>query len=312
MAYAKVTVVGAGHVGATTAMLLAMHQACDVVLVDVAEGLAGGKALDMMHARSVERFGPKITGADGYGPTAGSDVVVITAGVPRKPGMTRDELLAVNARIVRSVVEGAVAQSPDAILVCVTNPLDIMTQMAWRVSGFESARVLGMGGVLDSARFAYFIAEATGVDVSEVDAVVVGAHGDAMVPLPRLSTVSGRAVTEMLPPEKVEEVVRRTVFGGAEVVSLLKTGSAYYAPAASVCAQVRAILDDSRATLPACVLLEGQYGLQDVYMSVPAVLGRAGVIEVPEWELSPGELEALRASAAGITEGSAALRAAGG
>jgi malate dehydrogenase len=209
----KVTVVGAGNVGATAAFSLATRGAADVVLVDVAEGTAQGKALDMMHARSVLRFGGTVTGSNGYAETAGSDVVVITAGVPRRPGMTRDELLAVNAGIVRSVVVAAVAASPDAVLLCVTNPLDVMTQLAWQLSGLPSARVLGMGGVLDSARFAYFIARETGAPVSAVDALVIGAHGDAMVPLPRLSTVAGTPVTELLPPERVAEVVRRTVFG---------------------------------------------------------------------------------------------------
>jgi malate dehydrogenase len=303
----KVTVVGAGNVGATAAFSLATRGAADVVLVDVAEGTAQGKALDMMHARSVLRFGGTVTGSNGYAETAGSDVVVITAGVPRRPGMTRDELLAVNAGIVRSVVVAAVAASPDAVLLCVTNPLDVMTQLAWRLSGLPSARVLGMGGVLDSARFAYFIARETGAPVSAVDALVIGAHGDAMVPLPRLSTVAGTPVTELLPPERVAEVVRRTVFGGAEVVALLRTGSAFYAPGVSAAAMVEALLDEGDTTLPSCVLLEGQYGISDVYMSVPAVLGAGGVRRVPELELDDDELAAVRASAAGIAEAFAAL-----
>lgn len=311
MAYPRVTVVGAGNVGATAALLLAMHETADVVLVDVAEGLPQGKALDMMHARSVERFGPTVTGTNDYADTSGSDLVIITAGVPRRPGMTRDELLSINAGIVRSVVEQAVAVSPDAILLCVTNPLDVMTQLAWRLSGLPAARVLGMGGVLDSARFAYFIARATGAAISDVEAVVVGAHGDAMVPLPRFSTVQGRPLTELLPADAVAEVVKSTVFGGAEVVSLLKTGSAFYAPGASVASMARAILGDSGSTMPSCVLLSGQYGVNDVYMSVPAALGRAGVLDVPELALSDDEIAAVRASAAGIAEAYAALEAAG-
>lgn len=307
MTYPKVTVVGAGHVGATTAFILATRGVADVVLVDVAEGMAQGKALDMMHSRSVLRFGPTVSGANGYAATAGSDVVVITAGVPRRPGMTRDELLAINAGIVRSVMEQAVAASPDAVFVCVTNPLDVMTQLAWRVSGLPSERVLGMGGVLDSARFAYLIAEETGAAIADVDALVMGAHGDGMVPLPRLSTVAGRPITDLLSPERAEELVRRTVFGGAEVVALLKTGSAYHAPAASVASMIEAILNDSRAVMPSCVLLQGHYGVSDVYMSVPAVLGRRGVVAVPELDLTSEETERLRSSAAGITEMYSAL-----
>jgi malate dehydrogenase len=309
--YPKVTIVGAGHVGATAAVLLALHETADVVLVDVADGLPQGTALDMMHARSVERFGPTVVGTNDYGAASGSDVVVITAGVPRRPGMTREELLAINAGIVRSVVEQAVCASPEAIIVCVTNPLDVMTQLAWNLSGLPSSRVLGMGGVLDSARFAYFIAQETGAAVRDVEALVVGAHGDAMVPLPRLSTVAGRPLTDLLSPERVAEVVRRTVFGGAEVVDLLKTGSAYYAPAASVVSMVRAIIDDAAAIMPSCVLLEGRYGVSGVYMSVPAVLGSAGVLDVPELDLEPDELEAVQASSRGIAEAYAALGAAG-
>ncbi len=311
MTYPKVTIVGAGHVGATAAFSLASAGVADVVLVDVAEGLPQGKALDMMHARSIERFGPTVTGSNEYGSTAGSDIVVITAGIPRKPGMTRDELLAVNSRIVRSVVEQAMSASPEAVLLCVTNPLDVMTHFAWRLAGLPSGRVLGMGGVLDSARFAYFIARETGAGIGDVEALVVGAHGDAMVPLPRLSTVAGRAVTDVLSPDRVEDVVRRTVFGGAEVVALLKTGSAYYAPGASAASMVKAMLSDSRAVMPSCVLLEGQYGISDVHMSVPAVLGRSGVLEVPELELTPEELAGVRASAAGIAEAYSALDAIG-
>jgi malate dehydrogenase len=303
----KVTVVGAGNVGATAAFSLATRGACDVVLVDVADGLPQGKALDMMHARSVLRFEGTVTGSNGYEETAGSDVVVITAGVPRKPGMTRDELLAINADIVRSVVSFAVAASPDAVLLCVTNPLDVMTQLAWRLSGLPSARVLGMGGVLDSARFAYFIARETGAAISAVDALVIGAHGDAMVPLPRLSTVAGTPLTDLLPPDRVAEIVRRTVFGGAEVVALLKTGSAFYAPGVCAAAMVEVLLDNSGATLPSCVLLEGQYGVSGVYMSVPAMIGSGGVRDVLELELTDDELAAVRASAAGIAEAFAAL-----
>ena len=311
MSHPKVTIVGAGQVGATAAFTLAMRNVTDVTLIDVAEGLPQGKALDMMHSRSVLKFAPRVSGTNDYADTAGSDIVVVTAGIPRKPGMTRDELLAVNSRIVGDVVTRAIAASPEAILICVTNPLDVMTDLAWKRSGLPSSRVMGMGGVLDSARFAYFIAEATGAAIGEVEALVVGAHGDAMVPLPRLSTVAGRPLTELLPAEEVDEVVRRTVFGGAEVVSLLKTGSAFYAPGVSVAAMVEAILADASVVLPSCVRLDGQYGVTGIHMTVPAVLGRAGVLAVPELPLEPAELAAVQASAAQVAEQIAALESAG-
>ena len=310
MSHPKVTIVGAGQVGATAAFTLAVRNVTDVVLIDVAEGLPQGKALDMMHSRSVLRFTPRVSGTNDYADTAGSDIVVMTAGVPRKPGMTRDELLAVNSRIVGEVVDRAIAASPGAVIICVTNPLDVMTDLAWKRSGLPSRRVMGMGGVLDSARFAYFIAEATGAPISEVEALVIGAHGDAMVPLPRLSTVAGRPLTELLPSEEVAEVVRRTVFGGAEVVALLKTGSAFYAPGVSVAAMVEAILADASTVVPACVRLEGEYGISGVHMTVPAVLGAAGVLAVPELALEASELAALQASAASIAVQIAALESA--
>jgi malate dehydrogenase len=307
MSLPKVTVVGAGQVGATTAFLIALKGLADVVMVDIAEGIPQGKALDMMHARSVERFAGTVAGANDYGATAGSDVVVITAGLPRKPGMTREDLLAANGSNVGEVVDRAVAHSPNAVLLCVTNPLDVMTYLAWRRSGLPASRVIGMGGVLDSARFAYFIAQATGAPIEEIDAVVIGAHGDTMVPLPRFSTVRGVPLPDVLPPDAVAEVVRRTVNGGAEVVSLLKTGSAFYAPGASVASMVAAILGDSGEVMPSCVLLEGQYGLAGIYLGVPAELGRAGVRSVSEWDLDDEEIALLRASAAGVAEAVAAL-----
>lgn len=307
MSMPKVTVVGAGQVGATAAFLMALKGLADIVLVDVAEGIPQGKALDMMHARSIEAFGATVTGTNEYGPTADSDVVVVTAGLPRKPGMTREDLLAANGAIVRSVMAEVSSVSPEAIVILVTNPLDVMAHLAWRVSGFPASRVMGMGGVLDSARFAYFIAQATGAPVSEIAAVVIGAHGDTMVPLPRFSTVRGEPLSEMLPADEVAEVVRRTVHGGAEVVSLLKSGSAFYAPGASVARMVTAILGDTREVLPSCVLLDGQYGLSGLHLNVPAAIGRAGVLDVPEWPLDDAELAALRASAAGVAETLATL-----
>lgn len=307
MAYPKVTVVGAGQVGATAAELLLLHDVADVVMVDVAEGLPQGKALDMMHLRSVERFGPTVTGTNDYADTAGSDIVVVTAGLPRKPGMTRDDLLAANSAIVKSVIGQAHAASPDAIIICVTNPLDVMTYLAWQESGLPHARIFGMGGVLDSARFAFAVAEKTGAAITDVEALAMGAHGDAMVPMPRFTTVKGTPITEMLPADDVEALVQRTIFGGAEVVGLLKTGSAFYAPAGSVVAMVRAILGDTGAVLPSCVRLTGEYGIDDIYMSVPARLGREGVLEVVELPVNDAELSALQASAATVAEAVDAL-----
>lgn len=307
MGLPKVTVVGAGHVGATAAHSLLAGNVADVVLVDVAEGIPQGKALDLMHSRSVDRFEPAVSGSNDYEATASSDVVVVTAGLPRKPGMTRDDLLAANASIVRSVVEQAISLSPDAVLLCVTNPLDVMTYLAWKESGWPAARVLGMGGVLDSARFAYAVAEATGASVRDVDALVIGAHGDKMVPVVSRTTVGGRGLAEILSPEEVDAVVERTVFGGAEVVAHLKTGSAYYAPGASVARMVAALLGDAGELLPSCVLLSGEYGLDDVYLSVPAKLRRSGVTEIVEVELTDAEAAMLADSARATEESLDAL-----
>lgn len=307
MEHPRVTIVGAGQVGATVALLAVLEELADVVLVDVAEGMPQGKALDMMHARSVERFAPTVCGTNDYADTAGSDVVVLTAGLPRRPGMSRQDLLEANAAIVESVVRQAVAYSPDAVYLCVTNPLDVMTHLAWRASGLPSSRVLGMGGVLDSGRFAYLIAEETGAPVGDVEALVIGPHGDSMVPLPGLSTVGGRPLTEVLSPETIEGLVGRTIFGGAEVVALLKTGSASYAPAASVVRMLDVIVNDRREELPACVLLDGTYGIEGVYCGATAVLGRRGVVEVPELPLTDAEAARLREAAATVSEGIAAI-----
>lgn len=295
--FPKVTIVGAGQVGATAAMLLLMHNVADVVLIDVAEGLPQGKALDLMHMRSVEKFGPMIVGTNDYADTANSDVVVVTAGVPRRPGMTRDDLLAINSDIVRSVFTQAYAVSPTAIFICVTNPLDVMTYLARTVTGLPSDRVFGMGGVLDSARFAFAVAEKTGAPIDEISALACGAHGDAMTPMAACTTISGVPITETLAPGDIDALVERTIFGGAEVVALLQTGSAFYAPAASVVAMVRAILGDTGEVLPVCAHLDGEYGIRDVYLSVPARLGRGGLEEVVEVALSPADMARLRASA---------------
>lgn len=302
MSYPKVTVVGAGQVGATAAQLLVLHDIADVVMVDVAEGLPQGKALDLMHMRSIETFGPVVAGTNDYADTAGSDVVVVTAGLPRRPGMTRDDLLAANAGIVRAVIPQVVAASPDAVVICVTNPLDVMTYLAWKESGLSASRIFGMGGVLDSARFAFAVAEKTGADIADIDALAMGAHGDAMVPMPRFTTVKGVPITEILSAEEVEQLVQRTIFGGAEVVGLLKTGSAFYAPAASIVAMVKAVLADSHEVLPCCVHLDGQYGVDDVYLTVPARLGRSGVEELPLLDFGDEDMARLRASAATVGE----------
>jgi malate dehydrogenase len=302
MSYPKVTVVGAGQVGATAAELILLHDIADVVLIDVAEGLPQGKALDMMHMRSVEQFGPTIVGTNDYAETAGSDVVVVTAGLPRKPGMTREDLLTVNRAIVESVISRAIAVSHDAIFLCVTNPLDVMTYQAWKVSHLPASRVIGMGGVLDSARLTYAIADKTGAQVSDIEALAIGAHGDAMVPLPRLATVAGKPLDDLLSADEIDALAQRTIKGGAEVVGLLRSGSAFYAPAASITRMVRAILGDTREVLPSCVHLDGQYGIEDVYMTVPATLGSSGVLAVDELALNYSELASIRASADSIAE----------
>ncbi len=301
------TVVGAGHVGATTAHMLLQARLCDVVLVDVVEGLARGKALDMMHSRAVDGLGTRVTGTEDYEATADSDVVVVTAGVPRKPGMTREELVGINSEVVTAVMRRAVPLSPDAVYVVVTNPLDVMVALAIEVSGGPRERVFGMGGVLDSARFAHYISEESGAPIEEVSALVCGMHGEAMVPLPRHSTVGGRPLTEVLSPDRVDEVVRRTVQGGAEVVGLLKTGSAYYAPAASIAATVRAVLTDSREIRSSCVMLMGEHGVDGVCLSVPATLGREGVVALPPLGLDETESAALLASADAVREQMAAV-----
>ncbi|WP_251231447.1 malate dehydrogenase [Adlercreutzia aquisgranensis] len=303
----KVTIVGAGNVGATAAHIIASKNLADVVLVDVAEGLPQGKALDMMHMRSVEGFTVKVTGSNDYDATADSDVVVITAGIARKPGMTREDLLGVNAGIMRSVISAAVEKSPNAVFICVTNPLDVMTYLAFKESGLPDSRLMGMGGVLDSSRLSFAVCEKLGCDPADVTAWAVGAHGEGMVCWPRFTMVAGQPITELLSAEEVDEVVRRCVKGGAEVVAFLKTGSAYYAPGASIAKMVQAILTDSHEVLSVCAHLTGQYGIDDVYMNVPVRLGRGGVEEVVEFDLNDAELAALRESADSVKAGLKAL-----
>ncbi|HET9489397.1 MAG TPA: malate dehydrogenase [Methylomirabilota bacterium] len=298
----KITVVGAGNVGATVAQYIVEQELADVVLVDVIEGVPQGKALDLLQAGPVHGYDSRLTGSNSYEDTGDSDIVVITAGLARKPGMTRDDLLFKNAEIVGGVVAQVVARSPEAILILVTNPLDAMVQLAWKKSGFPSQRVIGMAGVLDSARFCTFIAQELSVSVENVTAFVLGGHGDSMVPLPRYSTVAGIPITELLPPDRVAALVTRTANGGAEIVNYLKTGSAYYAPAASVVEMVEAILKDKHKILPCAACLDGQYGVRGLYVGVPAKLGRRGVEQVIEIKLTPQEQAAFDRSAAAVRE----------
>ncbi len=300
MSHPKVTVIGAGNVGATTAQRIAEAGLADVVLVDIVEGLPQGKALDLAEAAPVLGHDCRITGTNDYADTAGSDVIVVTSGLARQPGMSRDDLLARNAGIVRAVVSQAAAASPDAIIIVVTNPLDAMCHIALEASGFPPARVIGMAGVLDSARFRSFIAQELGVSVTNTHAFVLGGHGDTMVPLPRYSTVGGVPLTELLSAERIEALVDRTRNGGAEVVALLKTGSAFYAPAASTFQMVDAILNDRRMILPCAVYLQGQYGVQGLYVGVPVKLGRGGIEEIVTIELTGEEQVAFEASASAV------------
>jgi malate dehydrogenase len=296
----KITVVGSGFVGQTTAMRILEKGLGDVVLIDIIEGKPQGLALDLQEAASVEGYMPSIVGTNDYADTAGSDLVVITAGFPRQPGMSRMDLLGKNAAIMRSVIDDVVPGSPDAILVVVSNPLDEMTHLAADASGFPKERVFGMAGVLDSARLRYFIAEVTGARPSDVDAITLGSHGDAMIALPQYATVNGKPLPELVDDATLEQLFQRTRDGGAEIVALLKTGSAFYAPSASVTAMVRAIAEDTHETLPVCAWTTGQYGIEGVYVGVPAKLGRAGIEEIVELELSDDELDALRGASEGI------------
>jgi len=302
MARNKVTVIGAGNVGATTAQRIAEAGLADVVLVDIVEGLPQGKGLDLAEAAPVVSHDARIVGTNDYADTAGSDVIVVTSGLARQPGMSRDDLLAKNAGIVKAVVEASAAQSPDAVLIVVTNPLDAMCHVAMQASGFPRERVLGMAGVLDSARFRTFIAEELGVSVADVSAFVLGGHGDTMVPLPRYSTVAGIPITDLLPAERIQALVDRTANGGAEIVALLKTGSAFYAPAASAFEMVDAILRDRRRVLPCATYLQGEYGVDGLFVGVPVVLGHGGLQRVIEIDLTADEQVAFEKSAAAVRE----------
>ncbi|MCF8110548.1 MAG: malate dehydrogenase [Desulfobacteraceae bacterium] len=293
----KVTVVGAGNVGATAAQRLAEKRLCDVVLVDVAEGLPQGKALDLAEAAPIEKHDAHLAGTNGYEETAGSDIVIITAGIPRKPGMSRDDLLKTNSDIIKSVVGNVAEKSPESILIIVSNPLDAMCHVAYETAGFDKKRVIGMAGVLDSARFRTFIARELNVSVENTHAFVLGGHGDTMVPLPRFSTVAGIPITELLSKDRIESLVDRTRNGGAEIVSLLKSGSAFYAPASAAVEMAESILMDRKKILPCAAYLEGEYGINGLFIGVPVKLGKEGIEEIIEIKLTDKESAVLEKSA---------------
>jgi len=304
----KITVIGAGNVGATTAQRIVDKElANEVVLVDVLEGIPQGKALDMYEATPVEMTDARVTGSNGYVETAGSDIVVLTAGIPRKPGMSRDDLMNTNSGIMKACTESVVKHSPRAILVTVANPLDVMTYVAMKVSGFDRTRVIGMAGVLDTARFRTFIAMELKVSVEDVTAFVLGGHGDSMVPLPRYSTVAGIPITELMSPETIERLVKRTRDGGIEIVNFLKTGSAYYAPSSATVAMVESIVKDKKRILPCAVYLKGEYGINDTVVGVPVKLGASGVEDIVQIKLNADEQAALNKSANDVKQSIAKL-----
>jgi malate dehydrogenase len=292
----KVTVVGAGNVGATCAQRIVEGGYADVVMVDIIEGLPQGKALDILQSGPILNFDSSIIGTNGYEDTADSDIVVITSGIARKPGMSRDDLILTNMKIIKEVTENVVKYSPNCVIIVVTNPLDAMTQLAFHVSRFPKNRVMGQSGILDSSRFRAFIAMELGVSVDDVDACLLGGHGDTMVAIPRLTTVGGIPMTELLPKDRVDAIVERTVKGGAEIVGLLKTGSAYYAPSAATVQMVEAIVFDRKKILPCAAYLEGEYGINGAYVGVPAKLGASGIEQIIELKLTEDESAALKRS----------------
>jgi malate dehydrogenase len=304
----KVTVVGSGNVGAAVAQRLAEKELCDVVLVDIIEGMPQGKALDLAEAAPIEKHDAHLIGTNSYEASAESDIVIITAGIARKPGMSRDDLIGTNAKIVRSVTEQASRYSPESIIIVVSNPLDAMCHVAYETSGFSKNRVMGMAGILDSARFRAFIAAELSVSVESTHAFVLGGHGDLMVPLPRYSTVGGIPITELLSRERINALVNRTANGGAEIVSLLKTGSAYYAPASGAVEMAESILKDKKKILPCAAYLEGEYGIHDLFIGVPVKLGAAGIEQIVEVRLTDEELAALHRSARIVKESKIILK----
>ncbi len=298
----KVTVVGAGNVGATAAQRLAEKELCDVVLIDILDGVPQGKSLDLTEAAPIEKHDAHLTGANSYKPSQNSDIVIITAGIARKPGMSRDDLISTNAGIIKDVTTKIVEYSPNAILIIVSNPLDAMCHVAFDASGFPKNRVVGMAGVLDSARFRAFIGMELNVSVESIHAFVLGGHGDTMVPLPRYSTVAGIPITELLAQDRIDALVDRTANGGAEIVSLLKTGSAYYAPASAAVEMAESILKDKKKILPCAAYLQGEYGIQDLFIGVPVKLGSDGIDEIIEIALTDTEKAALMSSAAAVQD----------
>jgi len=298
----KVTVIGSGNVGATAAQRLAEKELCDVVLIDIIEGIPQGKALDLTEAAPIEKHDAQITGTNTYDASAGSDIVIITAGIPRKPGMSRDDLIGTNAGIVKSVTEQVVKHSPEAILIIISNPLDAMCHVAYEASGLPKQKVIGMAGVLDSARFRSFIAMELNVSVENTHAFVLGGHGDTMVPLPRYSTVAGIPITELMTAAQIDALVNRTRNGGAEIVGLLKTGSAYYAPASAGVEMAEAILKDKKKILPCAAYLQGEYGIHELFIGVPVKLGAGGAEEIIQINLTEEEQSALNKSAAAVQE----------
>lgn len=298
----KVTVVGGGNVGATVAQRLAEKELCDVALIDIIEGIPQGKSLDLAEAAPIEKHDARLIGSNAYEVSAGSDIVIITAGIPRKPGMSRDDLLATNRGIMKNVIRQAAKHSPDSVLIIVSNPLDAMCHVAMEESGFPKQRIIGMAGVLDSARFRSFIARELDVSVENIQALVLGGHGDTMVPLPRFSTVSGIPITELLPADRIESLVARTRNGGAEIVSLLKTGSAFYAPASAAVEMAESILKDKKKILPCAAYLEGEYGISGLFVGVPVKLGKNGIEQIITLPLSDHEKDALAKSAAAVKE----------
>ncbi len=298
----KVTVIGAGNVGATTAQRLAEKELCDVMLIDIIEGFPQGKALDLAEAAPIEKHDAHLIGTNEYEASTGSDIVIITAGITRKPGMSRDELISTNAKIVKDVTQQVTAASPDSILIVVSNPLDVMCHVAYQTSGFPKTRVIGMAGVLDSARFRTFISMELNVSVENTHAFVLGGHGDTMVPLPRYSTVAGIPITELLSKERIDALVERTANGGAEIVGLLKTQSAYYAPASAAVEMAESILKDKKKILPCAAYLEGEYGINGLFIGVPVKLGAKGIEEIIEISLRDEEKAALDKSADAVRD----------
>jgi len=303
----KITIIGAGAVGATAAQRIAEKELGNVVMTDIVEGLPQGKALDLLEAGSLLGYDSNIIGTNDYRDIEGSDVVVITAGIARKPGMTRDDLLKINTKIITDVSQNIKRYAPDSVVITVTNPLDIMTYVTLKTTGFEPNRVFGMSGVLDSGRFAAFIALELDCSVRDINAMVLGGHGDSMVPLPRFTTVSGVPITELMPESTINRLVERTINGGAEIVNLLKTGSAFYAPSAAVTNMVEAVIKDMNRILPVCAYLSGEYGKKDIYLGVPVKIGRNGIEEILELELTDEERKALDRSADAVKSGIASL-----